>query len=38
MYRFKTKDSEMKPCPLFLGDVSKYFTVNSMKKLDQMDI
>lgn len=38
MYRFKTKDSEMKPCPLFLGDVSKYFTVNSMKKLDQIDI
>ena len=32
MYKFKAKDSEMKPYPLCLGNISKDFTLNNMKK------
>ena len=32
MYQFKAKDSEIKPCPLYLGNISKDFTINNMKK------
>ena len=32
MYQFKAKDSEIKPYPLFLGNISKDFTINNMKQ------
>ena len=32
MYKFKAKDSETKPYPLCLGNISKDITINSMKK------
>ena len=32
MYHLKTKDSEIKPCPLCLGNILKDFTIDSMKK------
>ena len=32
MYQFKTKDSEIKPYPLFLGNIFKDFTINNMKQ------
>ena len=32
MYQFKAKDSEIKPYPLCLGNISKYFTIDNMKK------
>ena len=32
MYQLKPKDSEMKPYPLSLGNISKDFTINNMKK------
>ena len=32
MYKFKAKDTEIKPCPLCLGNISKGFTLNNMKK------
>ena len=32
MYQFKAKDSEMKPFPLRLGNISKDFTIDNMKK------
>ena len=32
MYQFKTKDSEIKPYPLCLGNIPKYFTTNNMRK------
>ena len=32
VYQFKSKDSEIKPYPPCLGNISKEFTVNSMKK------
>ena len=32
MYKFKAKNSEIKPYPLCLGNASKYFTLNNMKK------
>ena len=28
MYQFKVKDSEIKPHPLFLGNISKDFTLD----------
>ena len=31
-YQFKAKDSEIKDYTLCLGNVSKYFTINNMKK------
>ena len=33
MYQFKAKDSEIKPYPLFLGNISRYFTLDSMNKI-----
>ena len=32
IYQFKTKDSEFKRHPLCLGNISKFFSVNNMKK------
>ena len=32
MYQFKTRDSEIKPYPLILGNISKDFTLDNMKK------
>ena len=34
IYKFKAKDSEINTAPLCLANVSKYFSVNSMKRLD----
>ena len=34
MCQFKTKDSEVKPYPLCLGNISKDFTFYNMKELD----
>ena len=30
--QFKAKDSEMKPYPVCLGNILKYFTIENMKK------
>ena len=35
IYQFKAKDSETKDYTLCLSDVSKDFTINDMKKIDQ---
>ena len=32
MYQFKAKDSEIKPYPLCLGNISKDFAIDNMKK------
>ena len=32
IYQFKAKDSEIEPCPLCLGNISKDSTVDTMKK------
>ena len=32
IYQFKAKDSELKPYLLCLGNISKDFTLNNMKK------
>ena len=32
IYKFKAKDSEIVATPLFLGDISKDFSVDNMKK------
>ena len=32
IYQFKAKDSEIKKYPLCLGNVSKDFTIDNMKK------
>ena len=32
IYQFKAKNSEIKPHPLCLGNISKDFTANNMKK------
>ena len=32
MYKFKAKDSEIKPYPLCLGNISNNFTINNRKK------
>ena len=32
MYQFKANDSEIKPYPLYLGIISKTFTLNNMKR------
>ena len=34
MYQFKAKDSETKPYPLCLGNISKDFTIDNIKKQD----
>ena len=33
MYQFKAKGSEIKLYPLFLGNISRYFTLDSMNKI-----
>ena len=38
IYQFKEKDFELNAYPLCLGNISKYFTVNNIKKLDYMHI
>ena len=32
IYQFKAKDSEIKDCTLCLGNISKDFTINNMKR------
>ena len=32
VYQFNAKDSEIKPYPLYLGNISNYFTIDNMKK------
>ena len=34
MYQFKARDSEIKPYPFCLGNISENFTLNNMKKQD----
>ena len=34
IYQFKSKDSEIKPYPICLGNISKSFTVDNMKKVE----
>ena len=36
--KFKTKDSEIVASPLCLGNISKDWSVDNMKKMDLMDI
>ena len=39
IYQFETKDSEINTYPLCLGNISKDFTVDNMKKkMDYMDM
>ena len=38
IYRFKTKDSEINAALLCVGNVSKDFSVESIKKLDYTDM
>ena len=38
MNKFKAKDSEINAFPLCVGNFSKDFSVNDMKKLDSMDM
>ena len=35
IYQFKAKDSEIKPYPLCLGNISKGFTASNMEKKKQ---
>ena len=36
IYKFKAKDSEIVASPLFLGNISKEWSADNMKKLDLM--
>ena len=36
IYKFKAKDSELVAAPLCLGNISKDWTVDNMKKLDSL--
>ena len=36
IYKFKAKDSEIVAAPLCLGNISKGWTVDNMKKLDSL--
>ena len=36
IYQFKAKNSEIKPHPLCLGNISKDFTANNMKKKNRI--
>ena len=38
IYEFKAKDSEIKPFPLCLCNISKDFTIDNMKKVVQKEI
>ena len=36
IYQFKAKDSEIKPYPLCLGNISKGFTASNMEKKNRI--
>ena len=38
VYQFKAENSEIKDYALCLGNVSKYFTINNMKKYDWKEL
>ena len=38
IYKFKAKDSEIVTTPLCLGNISKDWSVDNMKRLDLMDM
>ena len=38
IYKFKAKDSEITAAPLCLGNISKNWSVDNVKKLDLMDM
>ena len=38
MYQYKAKDLEIKPYPLCLGNISKHFTLNNLKKVLKRNI
>ena len=38
LYQFKEEDSEIRYYALCLGDISKDFTINNMKKQDQKEL
>ena len=38
IYQFKPKESEIKECTLCLGNISKDFTINNMKKQDYKEL
>ena len=38
IYKFKAKDFEIVATPLCLGNISKDWSVDNMKKMDLMDI
>ena len=38
IYQFKVKDSEIKPYPLCLGNISKDFTIDNMKKKKKTEL
>ena len=38
IYKFKAKNCEINAAPLYLGNVSKYFSFDNMKKLDYTDM
>ena len=37
IHQIKSRNSEVRPYPLYLGNISKDFKVNSMKKIKCMD-
>ena len=38
IYKFKAKDSEINAAPICLGNVLKDFSVDTIKKIDYMDM
>ena len=38
IYKFKAKDSEIVATPLYLGNISKNWSIDNIKKLDLMDM
>ena len=38
IYQFKPKESEIKECTLCLGNISKDFTINNMKKQNWKEV
>ena len=38
IYQFKAKDSEIKPCPFCLENISEDFAVKNVKKMDMCAI
>ena len=37
VYQFKAQNSEIKPYPLCLGNISRHLTANNMKKQDEIN-